>query len=74
MMSPAERFVREVRDLIPGCFNCEHFRDVTRIEVNSADDRTAIKVEYCGLDEQKRLPPVKIITYGCPQFVREIPF
>jgi hypothetical protein len=71
--TPADLFLSQVRWSIPCCPNCEHFKDVLHVTM-TGDGFVETKKEYCGLDPQKRLPPAKIVAFGCPRFVQDIPF
>jgi hypothetical protein len=44
--------------IIQGCTNCEHFR--------------ALDGEVCALAQQR--PPVKVLVYGCKEWLPDIPF
>ena len=65
ILTSAEEFVKQVRWMIPCCPNCEHF---------SSSPSHALPNEHCTLDPQKRLPPAKVVAFGCPRFVQQIPF
>lgn len=71
MATPAERFMEQVRWAIPCCPNCEHFSKSVVHNLHTGTDKDK---EYCVLDKQQRCPPAKIIAFGCPRFVQDMPF
>jgi hypothetical protein len=71
MTSQAERILTSIRWELPSCANCEKL-STSMYNINRDTPRDT--PEFCTLDPQKRLPPVKIIAYGCPAFVLDLPF
>lgn len=64
-------FYASVRDALPCCPHCEHFSTSTEQRLGAGLNT---EHEYCTLDSAKRLPPAKVIAFGCSKFVRDTPF
>lgn len=71
----ALKHLRRMKELLPCCPNCNNFSwKVGPGPVLLTDGRVATTGEYCGLDPEKRLPPPRIIAFGCPAFTPGVPF
>ena len=71
--SPADDFYAQVRWSIPCCPNCENFRSKRVVDMRT-DPAVEFTKEYCELDPEERTPPAKVIAFGCPKFIQDIPF
>lgn len=66
--------VRRIKHLLPCCPNCEHWQWIVAAGAVLSDGAVPTRNEHCALDPERRLPPPRIIAFGCPAFEPGIPF